>query len=73
MTTRGEGGQTAALVKLKKQTRSTKMGMGKGDPAFPGPKSPGCYTFPGSSFPTSQLSPAAHYSTGGHLENGCVW
>lgn len=37
----GMGGQTAALVKLKKQTRSTKMGEERGEgagPVFPGPQ-----------------------------------
>lgn len=33
------GGQTAALVKLKKQTRSTESGNGEGRPSFPGPPS----------------------------------
>lgn len=33
-----EGGQTAALVKLKKQTRSTKNGDGEGRPSFPRPQ-----------------------------------
>lgn len=37
----GMGGQTAALVKLKKQTRSTKTGKERGEgagPVFPGPQ-----------------------------------
>lgn len=37
MTTGGRG-QTAALVKLKKQTRSTKNGDGEGRPSFPRPQ-----------------------------------
>lgn len=58
----GMGGQTAALVKLKKQTRSTKMEEQRGGagPVFPGPQIWGetvsifsCWTLP-SPFPHVQ-------------------
>lgn len=74
----GMGGQTAALVKLKKQTRSTKTGKereGGAGPVFPGPQFWGqmlpllaAGPSQGSPLsPLSKLSPTAH-TTGANLK-----